>query len=490
MARRKQLRLRLFVTAVWVAWGIWYLATGNDTFAVTVVNDTGEPVVGASVIADDRELATSDAQGVAEVEWSRGRRVFTLEAPGYLPATLSVDRPPDLAVTVQMRPSLLRGVVSDSEGLPIPHVQVSAGFGQAVTGRDGEFTVRMAEPGDVRVRRPAWEPADFVWNGSPGERTITLVPRMVKAIHVSGEAAGDAVRWDHLLSLVETTELNSIMLDLKDEYGIVYYDTQVQVAHRAGSVYPGYDLAAVARDMADRDIYLIGRIVTFQDPLAARAFPEMAVGNRVTGGVFNKGGQYFLDPTDAQARQYALDLAEEACLLGVDEIQFDYIRYPDGYGGVAVFDGGADSATRVQAIQTFIEAARDILHPYGCAVAGDIFGFITRQEGDGGIGQKWEVVTEVLDVVSPMVYPSHYSSGWYGFDRPNDHPGDMVERALGDGLERLEVGAVIRPWLQDFGYTRDQVRAQIDSAEKYGLGWMLWNITSVFSEEALREARE
>ncbi len=248
---------------------------------------------------------------------------------------------------------------------------------------------------------------------------------------------------------------------------------------------PRFDLGEVSRQLADRDLYLIGRIVTFQDPRAARTLPSMAVGNRDTGGVYVKNGQYFLDPTDQQAREYGLSLAVEACRLGVDEIQFDYVRYPDGFGPAASFDGGSDGGARVFTIQTFLEAAKARLHPLGCAVAGDIFGFITSATDDGGIGQQWEVVTDVLDVVSPMVYPSHYGPGWYGFDTPNDHPGEMVTRALADGLRRLDSAAVIRPWLQDFGYTDEQVREQIEAAESYGLGWMLWNANSNVSEGAL-----
>jgi hypothetical protein len=175
----------------------------------------------------------------------------------------------------------------------------------------------------------------------------------------------------------------------------------------------------------------------------------------------------------------------EACQLGVDEIQFDYVRYPDGLPDTVVFDEGSDPETRVATIESFLLEARDILHPHGCAVAADIFGFITTARDDGGIGQQWEIVADALDVVSPMLYPSHYSADWYGFARPVDHPGEMVSRALEDGISRLERGAIIRPWLQDFGYTDDQVRAQTDSAEAFGLGWMLWNAFSNVSVGAL-----
>lgn len=147
-----------------------------------------------------------------------------------------------------------------------------------------------------------------------------------------------------------------------------------------------------------------------------------------------------------------------------------------------------DQNARIATIESFILSAREVLHPHGCAVGADIFGFITTAQDDGGIGQKWSSVTDALDVVSPMVYPALYSRDWYGYERPFDHPGPIVDNALSDGLERLDSGAVIRPWLQDWAYTDEQVRAQIDSAEKYGLGWMLWNPFSNVSTGALKPA--
>jgi hypothetical protein len=121
----------------------------------------------------------------------------------------------------------------------------------------------------------------------------------------------------------------------------------------------------------------------------------------------------------------------------------------------------------------------------GCAVSADIFGFITRTPGDGGIGQQLELLSEVTDALSPMIYPSHYSTGWYGFDVPNDHPGPVVAGAIDDGLERIEGDVILRPWIQDFYYTDEQVREQIDVANDRNVGWILWNAVSNYSVGAL-----
>ena len=175
----------------------------------------------------------------------------------------------------------------------------------------------------------------------------------------------------------------------------------------------------------------------------------------------------------------------EVCASGIDEVQFDYVRFPDAITPDAVLDEGIGDEVRVPTINGFLAEAVALLHPMGCAVAADIFGFLTTATDDGFIGQQWEEVAMIVDVVSPMVYPSHYSTGWYNFENPNDNPGPMVQNALSDAIQRLPRNVVVRPWLQDFGYDRGQVREQIDSAEQFGLGWMLWNSTSEVTTSAL-----
>jgi hypothetical protein len=485
VARPKQLRLLVVITLLWLAWSAWFVFSGGGVVALEVVDEDGVPVVGATVERGDEAIATTDAEGLVEVDWGRGVDSVEVSAPGFAPATIVRQELSDAVHTVRMNSNLLRGVVIDGDGRPVEGVYVSAGFGESVTGLDGHFTIRKVEPGPVRVWRPAWVEGDFDWDGSPGQLTVSIEPRVVKAVHVTGEVAGDPARWEAMLDLKDRTELNGVMLDLKDEYGLIYYESKVETAIDANALYPTYDLAQIARDVADRGLYLIGRIVTFQDPQAARRIPDIAAFDPTSGGPYSKNGQWFLDPTDPGARGYALSLAEEACRLGVDEIQFDYVRFPDGRPDYVQFDGPIDETGRIEAIRTFLLEARALLHPLGCAVAGDIFGFITTAQDDGGIGQQWEVVTQALDVVSPMLYPSHYASGWYSFDRPNDHPGEMIRYALEDGISRLKTGTIVRPWLQDFGYTDAQVRAQIDSAEEFGLGWMLWNAFSNVSVGAL-----
>jgi hypothetical protein len=351
-----------------------------------------------------------------------------------------------------------------------------------MSGPDGSFRFVAIEPGTVSASRAAYVDGTAEWTGA-GVIQVGLDPLTVRALHVGGpDARGE--KWQELLAIAADTETNALVVDIKDENGFIYYNSQVPTAIAVDAVREMYQMDELVQTMADRDLYLIGRIVTFQDPLAAREDPSIAAHNP-DGSVFIKNGQSFLDPTDPVARKYALDLAQEACELGYQEIQFDYIRFPDGFADDTVFDGGASAEVRAEAIRSFLEEASSRLHPLGCAVSADIFGFITTNRTDGGIGQQLEMLAGVTDVLSPMIYPSHYSTGWFGFTNPNDNPGPVIAGALDDGLERVFGQVILRPWLQDFSYNAQQVRAQIDSAEERDAGWMLWNARANYTVEAL-----
>ena len=375
-----------------------------------------------------------------------------------------------------LRASFLRGQVIDSNREPLEGAYVSTGLQTGVSDAQGWFSVRNAQPGTVQVWRPAWEGVSFEWDGKSGQETVSIVPEMLKSVHIGGEAA--EASWSSFLRMVEQTELNAVMLDLKDESGAVFFDSDNAIARQVGALDVRYDLGEMVASAHQAGAYVIGRIVTFQDPIASVGMPDMAVWDTAIDAPYEANGQFFIDPTDPAAQTYALELATEACDRGVDEIQFDYVRFPDNRRESARFDGGVSAEVRVSTVRDFLSTAVAALHPLGCAVGADIFGFITSAVDDGGIGQQWEELTSVVDVASPMLYPSHYASGWYGYSNPAEHPGPLVAEALDDALGRLSREIVVRPWLQDFNYDVSQVRAQIDEAEARGLGWMLWNAAS------------
>jgi len=483
MPRKLVFRFLVAVTITWAVWGAWSVLGAGADVEVNVIDDVGLPIAGAEIRAEGQLLGITGDDGQLMVSWSPGQTLLEVSAIGYPPLQLPVLEKPVTTIEAVLRAQLLRGRILDADGLPVEGAYVTAGSGTAVSDVEGRFTVRKAAPGPVNVWRPAWDGNSVTWGGGLGEEMITIAPQVMRAVHVGGEAARDS--WQFFVDMANNTEINALLLDLKDESGQVFYLSDVAAAQEVRATIDFYDLAALASDANDQNIYLIGRIVVFQDPIASIRAPEMAVWDTAINGPYADGKQYFLDPTDPAAQAYALDLAVEACKAGVDEIQFDYVRFPDSRRESARFDGGVSPDVRSETTRDFLATAVAQLHPLGCAVAADIFGFLTRAVDDGGIGQNWESMTSVLDVASPMLYPSHYDSGWYGFENPNDHPAELIANALDDGLGRLSRQTVVRPWLQDFGYTPAQVRAQIDEAEKRGLGWMLWNARSEVSVEAL-----
>lgn len=481
MARRTVFRLLVAFTLVWVGWAGWSLLGKSYPYELRVLDDLGDPIVSAVVDVDGSQVGTTDDNGRLDMVWS-GTEVLQVSAAGHVPQMLTLtDRPVD-RFDVVLNARVLRGRVVDGDEGGIGGASIDAGAGSSVSDDEGYFQIRGAEEGEVHVSRPAWLSTSFRWDGETGDALVEMEPFTARAVHIRGEAIRDD--WDGYVQMAMDTELNAVMIDLKDETGQVWYDTENTTAVEVEADTAAYDLAATTAQAHELGLYVIGRIVLFNDPIAAVELPDMAVWDSSVDGPYQANGQFFLDPTDPAARQYGMELAQEACEAGVDEIQFDYVRFPDKRSDSAQFDGGVSPEVRLATITGFLSEAVSMLHPMGCAVAADIFGYLTTAEDDGGIGQRWEDVAGIVDVVSPMLYPSHYHPEFFGFPSDED-PGRVVQEALEDGMSRLPRKVVVRPWLQDFGYDGSLVRDQIASAEAYGLGWMLWNAESNVTVDAL-----
>jgi len=451
---------------------------------VRVVDGHGRPI-------PDPDITIGTTRGETEALVKPGGFPIEVEASaaGYLPASMMVMLPPSRPITLRLEPVVLHGAVSATSGVPLPDARISLGSATSFTGPDGSFELSPAVPGTVSIARPAWLPVDVEWDGMTDGLDIQLDPRVVKALHaVSGLPRGD--RWEPFLDIADRTEINSVVFDIKDESGKIRYESRVPLALEVGAVDPAYRLGDVVTQMHDRGLYVIGRVVSFEDPIVAPARPDLAI--RVGSKPLRKGSQAFLDPTDPDARAYNIDLAVEACKAGVDEIQFDYVRFPTGLKAGMSLDGdgiyvGADGqADRLEVIGSFLEEARAALHPLGCALSADVFAIVLSTRNDQGIGQRPEEIGAQVDALSPMVYPDHYSDGWIGFDSPADHPFAVVQNALADGMPRLPSTTIMRPWIADFNYGASSVRAEIDAAGD--LGWMLWNPGSRVTEKALEPA--
>jgi hypothetical protein len=412
---------------------------------------------------------------------------LAVTAPGYQEALFKVD-PAEVPETgdlgLQLEPLVLKGRVTDAQGNGIAEATVRVGERETFSDELGSFELVAAVPGPVEVSKLAWETAQAEWDGSSGRLVIGMEPFIVRGARVYGATASSEEEFSRLLDMIDGTLINTLVFDTKEESGAVLYDSQVPDARATGAVLASYDVEAALAAAHERGLYTITRIVTFQDGYWAPAHPDHAARNTATGEIWeNSRGLAWMDPTDREAWEYPLALAVEACQLGFDEIQFDYVRFPsDGDVSVLGYDEPVDQEVRVATIAAFLTEARQRLHAEGCPVSADVFAIVLSVNDDQGIGQRVEDLSTAVDALSPMIYPSHYSPGWLGFDDPNAHPSEVVAQALDYGLPRMQ-GGMLRPWLQAFYYDADQITQEIDLAEENGLGWILWNATSSYEAD-------
>jgi hypothetical protein len=450
-------------------------------------------VVTDAAIAFNGNVVSLDESGVAATTWYERSVTVRAEAAGYAPNRLEVESLPEggLPLTIELDPVVLAGTVSTAAGTPVQGALVTLNDASATTGADGKYRLVRATEGLVTVRRAAWVPEAREWEGSSATEAFVLEPRMVRALRVTSQNAGNPALWAQYLEMAAGSDVNAFVLDTKDESGSVPYEIDSPTAAAIGAMSSRYDVRQALADMKAADLYAITRIVTFQDDLMAAAFPELASRNIVTGGVWQtESGRLWMDPTDRGAWEYPLELAVAACQLGFDEIQFDYVRFPsDGPIDDLALDEGRSPQVRVATVAAFLTEARSRLNPLGCAVAADVFAITISSTGDEGVGQRPEELSQVVDVLSPMIYPTHYSRGWGGFDNPNDFPAEVVGGALDDGLPRLQGSAILRPWLQTSTYGATEVGLEVAEADARGLGWMLWSSTNIFDPRELTSGR-
>lgn len=341
------------------------------------------------------------------------------------------------------------------------------------------------------IHTPSEAPEDF-----PDARFPR--PEHVRGLYVNAWAAGSTSRMNALLDLARRTEINTLVIDIKDASGYVSHDTDVALAHEVGATADRRitDLPALLERLEAEGIYPIARIVVVKDPVLSAGRPDLAIQDTAGGIWIDSKEIVWLNPYSSEVWKYHVDLAREVAEMGFPEIQWDYIRFPDAPRADldrAVFPGG-DGITRAAAIRGFLAYARESLSDLPVRSTADVFGVTTSFNRDIGLGQLWESFIDVVDVALPMVYPSHYWEGSFGYSEPNAHPYEVVRAALRDALrrsERVEGAGLTRPWIQDFTlgvpvYGAAEVRAQIQAAYDVGIReWILWNPSTRYTESAL-----
>ena len=305
----------------------------------------------------------------------------------------------------------------------------------------------------------------------------------VKGIYLNGYDFTNSEKMDSIITILSETKVNTIVLDVKTDNGHILYDSNLQEVNELNNKRVKYDRSLLLEFKQEFNIYLIGRVVAFQDPYFAKNFENSSVIDSTTNSPYSQNGQYFLDPGDKKARDYILNIAIEACSLGFDEIQFDYIRYPDTNKKDLIYEDENTYENRIENINSFLRFSKDILNGMGCLVSADIFGYVLQTRADNGIGQHLETIAETVDFISPMVYPSHYSKGSFGYQYPNDFPYEVVSAALNDGINRGIEKEKIRPFLQGFWHDSRDVQLNIEAAENKNLDWIIWNNSSQYEIE-------
>lgn len=311
-------------------------------------------------------------------------------------------------------------------------------------------------------------------------------PEPLKALYMTSCVTGTPSWRESLKQLIETTELNAIVIDIKAESGCVVSDMRefIQTLHEA-------------------HIYVIGRISVFQDSSYTKLFPELAVKRKSDGEVWKDyKGLSFIDVGARLYWDYIVELSNSAYALGFDELNYDYVRYPsDGNMQDTSYAWTVGTTTKPEMLRSFFEYLHDNLEDTDVKLSVDLFGMTMTVEHDMNIGQVLENALPYFDYISPMVYPSHYPPTWNGFANPAEYPYEVVKIAMSSAIKRegtwnllqglaSTTPSKMRPWLQDFNlgatYGPDKVRAQIQATYDVGLtSWMLWNAGNKYTSSAL-----
>ncbi len=499
------------------------IALENMTLTGVVTDQySGEALADVKVVAGDQSTTTgADGRYALRNVTDRTAVEFTLE--GYAVQTVDAQK-----LTVQdavLRPDVLKGtLVSTVDNAAIQHATIVAteSLNKSAVARvridqtDGQFELKgVPETGFIQVLAPGYRKLVVPIEQGKISSELKLEPFTAKAVYITAAVASNPNLVERFFDNIDKSEqLNSIVIDLKsdlrDDLGLIYYDSQVPIVKELGTAQPRYDIEAILAEAKRRGIYTIARVHMFShDNILAEAKPEWAAQDRVKGGIFydypTSTIKYaWLDPFNENVWDYNIALSVEAALYGFDEINFDYIRFPS-------LEFGADDGERLQLsreitdpqerydnIRAVLARAQPAINDAGAFLSVDVFGFTTEGPIDI-IGQSIPIMGDVTDYISPMVYPSHYGTGYLGYANPAKYPYEVIYRTMEMGMAQLEgKRARLRPWLQDFTliwvpddqiveYGVAEVQAQIRAVDDVhtDAGWLLYSSDNTYTYEAV-----
>ena len=364
----------------------------------------------------------------------------------------------------------------------------------AITSGDFEYFSRQSRLQNNHKNR--W------MNQGKGTRYSTSIDD-IHGVYVNASKLTSNQLVNQFLNSISGTNINAIVLDIKTERGTINFRIQNKTANQIGAVTNTIpNIENLIALLHEKNYYVIGRIVTFMDPMLAKSDKSLAVVTR-NGEIFkDKAGYYWVNPYQKGAWNYNIGIAKECATLGFDEIQFDYVRFSTEADRLCDYKG-AKGILKKDIITQFIKCASDNLHKQQVNVSADVFGAIIGSEIDSSIvGQDYKEMSKYLDYICPMIYPSHYGNGYYGLAVPDLQPYELIMNALEDSNQLLardnntQTMAKVRPWLQDFTakwkkqhqvygtrQVRDQINAVYDSGHQE---WLLWNSSSRYTTRALK----
>jgi hypothetical protein len=490
----------------------------RDSFA-------GQSVAGVQV-AIDQNIATTDAQGQAVLTRIPAAGQLSATVPGYQP--VSVDYAGEETVEFVLTPSTLQGVVRGSDsGEPLPQAMLYVGNTILRADDDGYFTIdlpadsqplmvksagyhraygQLDQTGVTTAGTPPFSGAEGRWlttvpcaDARPGPPCVEFVmePFHAKGIYVSLQYLYERDIIMQYFDFIESNELNSIVIDVKGDYGFIGWDSNVELAETIGAERKkGKNSITFDEFIAEakkRGIYTIGRFVVFKDNPLANTKPELGA-RRADGTVWIDGEDLaWANPFREEVWDYNIALAKEMAEFGFDEINFDYIRFPsDGDVGAIVYEEENTLETRTAAIRGFITRMRQELEPYGLFLSADVFGLTiwVKPDSDMKIGQRVIDLAPQLDYLAPMVYPSTFIPGNLGYDNPSAEPYGIVYRSQKQAEERVPPYVKVRPWLQGYWYSLDEMKELKQAAiDSNATGWIVWNAAGNYDPDLFEPAK-
>ncbi len=477
----------------------WFLRPAEVTVAVSDLY-TEQPISNAWVY-DGKSRLPTDARGTVIARGLVKNSVLFVQALGYEMAEAVYAG--EEFIRVALRPNALHVIVRDGiSGNPVSAATVAAvSEGEVitcgVTAQDGTYKLLgVPAPITVTVAAAGYDcSARLV--GPVAELEVELQPLQTKGIYLPFSFLNNEEKVSELIDLVNRTELNTVVVDVKSDYGWLAYPSAVVEAQKSKAYrQESMDIATLLSLCKKSGIYTIARLVLFKDSVLTTAHPEWAVHTADEELWKDSGGAAWGDPFRKEVQDYNIAIAKEVAALGFDELQFDYLRFPsDGAVDEAQYAQDSTLETRTSAIREFCARLRSELEPYAVLMSADLFGNTAwvAVEDDMGIGQRVADIAPYMDYLSPMLYPSTFASGSMGYEQPLLHPYEVVYRSCLELAKRTDTP--IRPWLQHYSsrgvaYTVKEMRLQKKAAaDAQTSGWMFWHARGIYDGQSFEPIR-